>query len=237
MNFNDLKVKIFADGADISAMQDLHAQGFISGFTTNPSLMKKAGIKDYESFAKNALGSFPDMPISFEVFADEFNEIKDQALKIASWGKNVVVKIPVSNTKGETSYDLIQELSLQNIKLNVTAIFTEEQIKNTYQALKEGPYGNISIFAGRIFDAGEDALKIMKEAVELTKNDDHIELIWASPRQVYDMVLASELGVDIITVTPDLLSKKSLLGKNLEDYSIETVKMFFDDAQSNKYSI
>ncbi len=237
MNFNDLKVKIFADGAEISAMKKLHSEGFISGFTTNPSLMKKAGIQDYEAFARDVLNNFPDMPISFEVFADEFNEIKDQALKIASWGENVVVKIPVSNTKGEMSYDLINELSSLNIKLNVTAIFTKDQVQKTYEALKHGPYGNISIFAGRIFDAGDDALEIMQEAVNLTKGDDHIELIWASPRQVYDMVLASNIGVDIITVTPDLLSKKNLLGKNLEEYSIETVKMFFDDAQSNKYSI
>jgi transaldolase len=232
-----LKVKIFADGAEKKSMLEMYSNNLISGFTTNPTLMKKAGITNYEKFAKDILSVIKDKPISFEVFSDDFSEMERQALKIASWGENVFVKIPITNTLGESSTALIEKLSDAGVKVNVTAMMTVEQVKNVLPYLAKGPRSYVSVFAGRIADAGIDPLPIMKEVVELLKNYNNIELIWASPRELFNLIQADSIGCHIITATNDILKKLPTLGKDLVEFSLDTVKMFYNDAHSAGYTI
>ena len=232
-----LKVKLFSDGADKEGMLEMYGNPLISGFTTNPTLMKAAGIKDYRAFAKDILTHIRDKPISFEVFSDDFDEMEKQALEIGSWADNVYVKIPITNTKSESSVNLIEILSVKNIKVNVTAMMTVTQVQAVLNALSKGPGGYVSVFAGRVADAGINPLPIMKEVVDILSDYPNIELIWASPRELYNVVQANEVGCHIITATNDILRKLPTLGKNLDQFSLETVKMFFDDAKEAGYSI
>lgn len=232
-----LSVKLFADGADRIGMLDMNKNSLISGFTTNPTLMRKAGITDYRLFARDILSQIIDKPISFEVFSDDFGDMERQALDIASWAKNVNVKIPITNTKSESSIDLIRRLAQKGVKINVTAMMTVKQAKAVLPALADGPGGYISIFAGRIADTGVDPIPVMTEAVGLLNNYPNIELIWASPRELFNIIQADSIGCHIITATHGVLKKLSLIGKDLTEYSLETVKMFFDDAKSVGYQI
>jgi transaldolase len=227
----DLGVKIFADGADLGSMLDLYGLPYIKGFTTNPTLMAKAGIRDYRRFAADVLAAIPDRPISFEVFSDDFDEMQAQALEIASWGANVFVKIPVTNTRRQPAYDLVHRLSHAGVNVNVTAVMTLDQVHRVSDALYGGAPCCISVFAGRIADTGRDPVPIMAAAVELTRLVPGAELIWASPRELLNIWQADAIGCHIITVTPDILRKLSLVGKNLEDFSVETVQMFYDDGR------
>ena len=231
-SINKLKVKIFADGADKAGMLDMYGKPYIKGFTTNPTLMRKAGIRDYRAFAKEMLIEIPDRPISFEVFSDEFEEMERQAMEIAGWGENVYVKIPVMNTRCEASYDLIKKLSHAGVKLNVTALMTLDQVQDVVNHLSPEISSYISIFAGRIADTGRDPLPLMKEALEILKSTPKAELIWASPRQLLNIYDADSIGCHIITVTNGILSKLSMVGYDLRDYSLDTVKMFHQDAQA-----
>jgi transaldolase len=227
------KIKIFADGASLPSMLESARDPRIAGFTTNPTLMRKAGISDYQAFAKEVLASISDKPISFEVFADEFPEMQRQARQIATWGDNVYVKIPITNTRRDSAVPLIKELAGAGVKLNVTAICTLEQVRETAQALKGGAPSVVSVFAGRIADTGRDPVPLMKEALGICRSADaRIELLWASPRELLNIIQAAEVGCDIITVTPDLLKKLELVGKDLAEFSLETVQMFFRDAQA-----
>lgn len=230
-----LNIKIFADGADKKGMLEMYQYPYIKGFTTNPTLMRKAGIHDYQSFALDILNHITDRPISFEVFSDDFDEMYDQALHIASWGKNVYVKIPVTNTKGKPSYDLINKLAKKGVKQNVTALMTLGQVQEVTRALAEGPEACISVFAGRIADTGRDPVPLMCEALDIMRPHSQIELIWASPRELLNIFQGDEIGCHIITVTNDILKKLSLVGKDLNEYSLETVKMFYDDAQKAEF--
>lgn len=230
MNVADLKVKIFADGADLKGMVAMYGKPFVKGFTTNPTLMQKAGITDYRGFAKEVVAAIPDRPISFEVFSDDFAEMERQAKEIASWGKNINVKIPVTNTQGEPSYKLIKALASQGIQLNVTALFTLEQVRDVVAHLDPKTPAFISVFAGRIADTGVDPLPLMAAARELTHMLPHAELIWASPRELLNVFHAESVGCDIITVTNDVLAKLSNVGKDLKQFSLETVQMFRNDA-------
>lgn len=230
MRLADLKVKLFADGADRDGILWMYANPLIRGFTTNPTLMRKAGVTDYEAFAKDILSAVPDRPISLEVFADEFAEMERQALKISGWGENVYTKIPVTNTRGESSLDLVCRLARQGVKLNVTALMTLRQVKDVAAALAGGPPAYVSMFAGRIADTGRDPVPIMAEAVEILRPYSNIELIWASPRELLNIFQADSVGCHIITATHDLLHKLALVGKDLDDYSLDTVKMFHRDA-------
>ena len=234
---HDLKVKLFADGADKAGMLDMASKSFIKGLTTNPTLMRKAGIKSYKDFALEILTEVKDKPISFEVFSDDFDEMERQALEITSWGENVYVKIPVMNTKQEPAYDLVSKLSNQGVKLNVTALMTNTQVKNVAERLNMSIPSYISVFAGRVADTGIDPVPQMKAAVDIIKMNPKIELIWASPRELLNIFQADEIGCQIITVTNDVLKKLDLVGKNLEEYSLDTVKMFYNDAKSAGYSI
>ena len=233
----NLKVKLFADGADKDGMREMYANSLISGFTTNPTLMKVAGITDYKSFALDILTYIKDKPISFEVFSDEFDEMERQALEISSWADNIYVKIPITNTKSQSSVDLIDTLSVKNVKLNVTAMMTVTQVQSVLPALSKGPGSYVSVFAGRIADAGLDPLPVMSEVVEILTDFPNIELIWASPRELYNVVQANQIGCDIITATNNILRKLPTLGKDLDQFSLETVKMFYDDAAEAGYSI
>lgn len=232
-----LNVKIFADGADLASMLELYKNPAIKGFTTNPTLMRKAGITEYEKFAKEVLQYIPDRPISFEVFADDFTEMERQAKIIASWGNNVYVKIPVTNTKKEPATALIKKLSEKGIKQNVTALMTLKQAYEVAMALKDGPPNCISIFAGRIADTGVDPLPLMGAAVEIAKMNANSELIWASPRELLNIFHADQVGCHIITVTTDILNKMSLIGRDLDDYSLDTVKMFYKDGQAAGFKL
>jgi transaldolase len=224
-----LKIKLFADGADLASMTALYRNPLIKGFTTNPTLMRKAGIQDYERFARDVVAAIPDRPISFEVFSDDFEEMARQARQIASWGEHVYVKIPVTNTRGESAASLVTELSGEGIKLNVTALMTVRQVGTICQALREGPAACISVFAGRIADSGRDPMPIMAAAVELINAYAGVELIWASPRELLNVVQADAVGCHIITATSDILAKLPTLGKDLDEFSLDTVKMFRDD--------
>jgi len=237
MSLSNLKVKLFADGADRATMLDLYQNPLIQGFTTNPTLMRKAGITDYKGFALDILRSIPDRPISFEVFADEFEEMEIQARKIATWGGNVYVKIPVTNTRREPALDLISKLTHAGVKLNVTALLTLDQVQQVSAALAGGAPACVSVFAGRIADTGRDPVPLMAEAVKIVSSYPQMELIWASPRELLNIFQASEIGCHIITATNDILKKLSLVGKNLEDYSLETVQMFFQDAERAKFAV
>lgn len=236
-DMNNLRVKIFADGADKKSILDHAAKPYVSGFTTNPTLMRKAGISDYEGFARDILEQITDRPISFEVFSDDFDEMFEQARKIASFGENVYVKVPISNTKGESIIPLLKRLAPEGIKLNVTAIFTERQIRETAEALADAAPSYISVFAGRIADAGRDPLPTMRGALEVMKPYPQQELIWASPRELLNVVQAHEIGCHIITVTNDILAKLSGIGKDLDQFSLETVQMFRNDALAAGFSI
>jgi transaldolase len=234
---SDLKVKIFGDGADIAGILELSRKPYIKGFTTNPTLMRKAGIPDYAAFAVQVLQQIPDRPVSFEVLADDAETMERQARHVATWGKNVYVKIPVTNTRRVAMYDLIHRLSQDGIQLNVTAILTLEQVSETAKALHGGAPSNVSVFAGRIADTGRDPVPLMKECVEILSKNDYCELIWASPRELLNIFQADEIGCDIITVTNDILKKLDLVGKNLEDFSLETVKMFHEDGLKSGYTL
>ena len=233
----ELKLKLFADGADKDGMLEMYNNPIISGFTTNPTLMKAAGVTDYKSFAQEILTHIDDKPISFEVFSDEFDEMENQALDIASWASNVNVKIPITNTKSESSVNLINKISEKGVNVNVTAMMTLEQVKSVLPGLANGPGGYVSVFAGRIADAGQDPFPIMSEVVEILQNHRNVELIWASPRELYNVVQADSIGCHIITATNNILKKLPTLGKDLELFSLETVKMFYDDATQAGYSI
>ncbi len=234
---DELKVKLYADGADRDGMLEMYDKPYIQGFTTNPTLMKKAGISDYEAFAHDILRSIPDRPISFEVFADEFEEMERQALKIKTWGENVYVKIPVSNTRKEMSYNLIQRLSEAGVRLNITAMLTLDQVEQVADAVRNGPESIVSVFAGRIADTGLDPVPVMKEALEILQSAPRAELLWASPREVLNIYQADAIGCHIITATNDIIRKLSLAGKDLAQYSLETVQMFYDDAEKAGYSL
>ena len=231
------RTKIFADGAELAGMLEMYANPLISGFTTNPTLMRKVGIADYESFAREVLARITDRPISFEVFSDEFDEMERQALKIAAWGDNVFVKIPITNTRAESSVPLIARLAKAGVKTNVTAMMTMEQVDAVLPALAGGPAANVSVFAGRIADAGVDPLPLMIATVEKLKAHPQIELIWASPREVFNLVQADMIGCQIITMTNDLIKKIPLIGKDLSDYSLDTVKMIYRDAQAAGFQV
>lgn len=228
-----MPIKIYADGADLAKMRELANDERIKGFTTNPTLLKKAGVTDYVAFAREALAVASGRPVSFEVLADDFEEMGRQALVIASWGEGAWVKIPVTNTRGESSYDLISKLSVAGVRLNVTAVFTSHQVEEVGRALASGSApAVVSVFAGRIADTGRDAgAHVLVSRKELGFACPRAEMLWASPRQVYDYVLAERAGCEIITMTPDLIAKLVLLGKSLRDYSLETVAMFYRDAQ------
>lgn len=233
----DLKVKIFADGADKAGMLEMHAKPFIKGLTTNPTLMKKAGITDYRAFCKDILTSIKDKPLSFEVFSDDFAEMERQAMDIASWGRNVYVKIPITNTKQETCYALVRKLAAQKVQLNVTAIMTLAQVRDVVAALDPNVPSYVSIFAGRIADTGRDPLPLMAAAVEMLKVAPAAELIWASPRELLNIFQADDIGCQVITVTNDILKKLSLVGYDLGEYSLDTVKMFYNDAVAAKFKL
>lgn len=233
-----LKVKIFADGADLESMKKLYANPVVKGFTTNPTLMKQAGVTDYVAFAHKVLAAIPDRPVSFEVFADEFDEMEAQALEIASWGPNVNIKLPVTNTKGVFVGPLISRLANRGVQVNVTAVFTLAQVKAIADALNANTPAIVSVFAGRIADSGIDPVPLMTEAAKILKaSRPKAELLWASPRELLNVLQAAEVGCGIITVTGDILKKLALVGKDQDQYSLETVKMFYNDAQAAGFKI
>ncbi|PWC55353.1 transaldolase [Azospirillum sp. TSO22-1] len=235
--FQDLKVKLFADGADLASIADLAAKPYIAGFTTNPTLMRKSGVSDYVAFAHEMLGIVGGRPVSFEVFADDLDTMKAQARTIASWGPNVYVKIPVTNSEGVSCAPLIAELSAQGVQLNVTAILTLDQVQMVAGALDPATPAVVSVFAGRIADAGVDPMGVMADALGILARRPKAELLWASPRELFNVVQADAVGCQIITVPPDLLGKLPLIGKNLTAYSLETVQMFRRDAVAAGYDI
>jgi len=234
---SDLKIAIFADGAEKAGMLEMYAKSYIKGFTTNPTLMRKAGVTDYEHFARDILQAIPDRPISFEVFADDFTEMERQARKISTWGKNVSVKIPISNTRRESAVPLCKRLAREGVRLNVTAIFALEQVQEVVDAVRGGAPTYVSIFAGRIADTGADPVPLMAEAVRRLAAAPNTQLIWASPRELLNIFQADAIGCHVITVTNDILSKLSLVGKDLEDYSLETVKMFYHDGKAAGFAL
>ncbi len=229
--------KIFADGADRETILKRNSDPMVAGFTTNPTLMRKSGISDYRAFALDILKSVNIKPISFEVFSDEFEEMESQAIEINSWAPNVYVKVPITNTRKESAVPLIERLSKRGVKVNVTAIMTIDQVKSVVPALIPGPAGCVSVFAGRIADAGVDPMPIMKHAMELLADYPTLELIWASPRELFNVVQADSIGCHIITVTDDILKKIPTIGKDLTEFSLETVKMFYNDASAAGFNI
>ncbi len=231
------QLKLFADGADLQEMIKEYQKGVVQGFTTNPTLMKKAGVKNYENFAKSALRAIPDLPISFEVFSDDFSEMEREARKVAQWGNTVYIKIPITNTKRESSLSLIRKLSHDGLKINVTAILTYDQVKGAFDALSSKTPAIISVFAGRIADTGVDPVPIMRQSSQLLRSKPNIELLWASSREMFNLFQAEQCGCQIITVTNDILKKLSLVGKDLDELSLDTVKMFYNDAHSSGYTI
>jgi len=234
---SELSVKLFADGADGAQIARARANPLIRGFTTNPTLMRAAGVTDYERFAREILKLIPDRPVSLEVLADEFAEMERQARRIASWADNVYVKIPVTNTHGQSSLDLICRLAHSGIQVNVTALLTLGQVRDAAAALAGGAPSLVSVFAGRIADTGRDPVPLMAAAVELLGMYSNIELIWASPRELLNILHADAIGCHIITLTDGILSKLGLIGKNLSDYSLETVRMFYGDAAKSGYRL
>jgi len=232
-----LSVKLFADGADLAGMIEMASKPHISGLTTNPTLMKKAGIKNYENFAKEVLREIPNKPISFEVLSDDLEAMKAQGEKIASWGDNVYVKVPITNTHGESSKDVIKHLATLDVKVNVTAVMTLQQIDNIIEVLNPKVSSYVSVFAGRIADTGRNPMPIMKKCVEALSEIQQCELIWASPRELLNVFQADEVGCHIITATHEILNKVDLIGYDLTAYSLDTVKMFYNDALMSKFSI
>jgi transaldolase len=237
MSIHDLSVKIFADGADLAGMIDLARQSWVKGFTTNPTLMAKAGVSDYHAFANDVLAAIPDRPISFEVFSDEFGEMERQARTIAAWGDNVWVKIPVTNTQGASSATLIRRLSHDGIRVNVTAVMALRQVQEVVEAVRGGAPSCISVFAGRIADTGRDPVPHMRAALELLAVEPQAELVWASPRELLNIFQADAIGCHIITVTPDILQKLALVGRDLDEFSLDTVKMFHTDGLRVRFSL
>ncbi|WP_295162639.1 transaldolase [uncultured Brachyspira sp.] len=239
MKFEELasQIKIFADGADIETMRKQYINPFIKGFTSNPSIMKRDGVKSYKEFSQTLLSFIKDKSISFEIFSDNIEDMEKEALEIAGWGKNVCVKIPITNSKGEYTSDLIKKLSEKNVNINVTAIFTIEQVKKVIDNFSEDTQNIISIFAGRIADAGVDPMPIMKEAVELSKKYNNIEILWASPREVYNAFQARDCNVHIITCSSDMIEKLFKIGAKLEDISLDTVKIFVQATKDLGFSV
>jgi transaldolase len=233
----DLDVAIFADGADKAGMLEMYRRPYIKGFTTNPTLMRKAGVTDYERFARDILRAIPDRPISFEVFADDFDEMERQARKIAAWGKNVAVKVPITNTRRESSVPLCRRLAREGIPINVTAIFTLEQVRSVVDAVIGGGAVYVSVFAGRVADTGTDPVPLMTKAVRCLAEAPNTKLIWASPRELLNIFQADAIGCHVITVTNEILQKLTTVGKDLEQYSLETVKMFYDDGRAACFSL
>ena len=230
-------IKLFADGADKQGILEMYNNPSIDGFTTNPTLMRKAGITDYVTFAKEILDEITDKPVSFEVFADEYKEMEQQALKISKWGENVYVKIPVMNTKMMPSYELIRDLSLKGVKINITAIMTLEQLRMLSESVIDGPSCFVSVFAGRIADTGVDPVPLMRQALKILKIAPNAELLWASPREVLNVYQAESIGCPIITATNDILKKLNLKAKDLTEFSQETVQMFYQDAQASGFKL
>jgi transaldolase len=238
MNYLDkLSIKIFADGADLKSIEELNKNPLIKGFTTNPTLMRRANIQDYRSFAADVIRIIKSRPVSFEVFSDEFDIMEKQALQIASWGENVYVKIPITNTKGDDAGPLVRKLTKAGVKVNVTALTTTKQVAHIADYLSEDTPSCVSVFAGRIADTGRDPIPIMAEAVKLLRQKPPAELIWASPRELLNVFHAESVGCHIITVTNDLLAKIPIIGKDLNEYSMETVQMFYRDAVQAGFSI
>lgn len=233
----ELKVKIFADGADKAGMLEMYKNPNVKGFTTNPSLMRKAGVTDYEAAALDIVKAIPDRSISFEVFADDFAEMERQARRITTWGKHVSVKIPITNTKKESALPLVRKLSQEGVALNVTALFTLEQVQGVVDAVRGGAPCFVSVFAGRIADTGIDPVPVMAESVQRLRAAPNTELIWASPRELLNIFQADEIGCQVITVTNDIIKKLSLVGKDMNEYSLETVKMFYEDGKAAGYKI
>jgi len=234
---SDLSIKIFADGADRESIANLYANPLIQGFTTNPTLMRKAGVEDYETFAREVLEIVTDRPISFEVFSDDFAEMEEQALQISSWADNVYVKVPVTDTSGESSGDVVRRLADRGVKVNVTALMTPAQVREVAEWVAGGPPCYVSVFAGRIADSGRDPIPLMTESLEILGDHPNAELIWASPRELLNIVQANAIGCDIITVTHDVLAKLETLGKDLDEFSLDTVRMFFRDGQAAGYTL
>ena len=237
MNKADLKVKLFSDGADVADMLRVYKEGLVRGFTTNPTLMKKAGICDYEAFAREALRQITDCPISFEVFSDDFASMEREARIIHAWGPNVNIKIPVMNTQGQSSAPLIRKLSAEGMQLNVTAILTLQQVSEVVDALAPTVPAIVSVFAGRIADTGRDPIPLMKQAREIVRQKPLAELLWASTREVLNIFQADACGCDIITVTPDIMNKLAMFDKDLHQLSLETVRMFYQDAQAAGFKL
>src|SRR5436305_10878735 len=234
---DQLKVKIFADGADKAGMLEMYKNPHVKGFTTNQTLMRKAGVTDYEAVAKEIVAAIPDRSISFEVFADDFADMERQARRITTWGKNESVMLPITNTKRESALPLVRKLSQDGIALNVTALFTLEQVQGVVDAVKGGAPCYVSVFAGRIADTGVDPLPIMAESVKRLRAASNTELIWASPRELLNIFQADDIGCQVITVTNDIIKKLPLVGKDLADYSLETVKVFYDDGKAAGYKL
>ena len=232
MTFRSLKIKLFQDGAELNSMIEARRRGLVSGFTTNPTLMRKAGISDYKAFARKVIAEIPDLPISFEVFSDDFETMEREAREIASWGGNTYIKIPITNTKGESAGPLIRKLSRENFSLNVTAMLTIDQVELVAAEANPTARMIVSMFAGRIADTGVDPIPVMSRAVDLLKHLPRAELLWASPREVLNVIQAEDCGCHIITATPDIIAKIAILGKDLRQYSLETVRMFYEDARA-----
>jgi transaldolase len=232
---SDLRVKIFADGADADGIVQLARNPVIKGFTTNPSLMRAAGVTDYEQFARGLIPCLRGLPISFEVFADEFDEMERQARKIATWGEPVYVKIPITNTRRESSAGVLRRLASEGVKVNVTALLTLDQVRTATACLGDGPPCLVSVFAGRIADTGCDPVPVMREAVEIMSPYPNLELIWASPREILNIIQADSIGCHVITVTHDMLKKLPLVGRDLGEFSLDTVKMFHRDAHAAEF--
>lgn len=231
------KIKLFMDGAYLAEMKDAYARKVVEGFTTNPTLMRKAGVADYEAFAREAIAAIPDLSISFEVFSDDFDAMEREARKIASWGGTTYIKIPITNTKSESSVPLIRKLAAEGLALNVTAILTLEQVRAVAAALNPKVPSIVSVFAGRIADTGVDPVPLMRDAAKLLDGNAKAELLWASPRELLNLIQAEQCGCHILTATNDLIKKIPLIGKDLDEYSLETVQMFYDDAQSAGFKI
>ena len=234
---SSLTIKLFADGADLDGMIEKSRDKNISGLTTNPTLMRKAGIKNYTSFAKEILEEITSKPISFEVFSDELAEMKKQGEIISKWAENVYVKIPITNTKGESTHQIVNELVKEGVKVNVTALMTVDQVRHILSALSPNVPSYVSVFAGRIADTGRDPLPIMRESLRVVSDNPECELIWASPRELLNIFQANEIGCDIITATNDILNKLHLVGYDLKSYSLDTVKMFYSDALASGYQL
>jgi transaldolase len=237
VSLDNLRIKVFADGADLAGMLALADQPHIKGFTTNPTLMRQAGVDDYRIFAKQVLAEIVDRPISFEVFSDDLDEMERQATEIASWGDNVNVKIPVTTTTGESTAPIIRRLVERGVQLNITALMTLDQVRRVAESVAGGPNAFVSVFAGRIADTGRDPIPLMSEALQILRDAPNAELIWASPREVLNIVQADEIGCHVITVTHDLLKKLTSFGKDLDQFSLETVRMFRDDAEKAGFSL